>query len=340
LKSESRRRILQVLRVKPVAPRNRLYPERQAPPGPGSLWKQIEAGKAWADSDSKGLSLGEVIEKEEAMKGKGLPASAAFILLLILSAATAASAYRLGSALSVTLEGGSAYFSMHDVNSVIRASNAEVSNVWGGNGVQEAIDRGSFWNLALAARLTERAYAVLKLGRLSSSNKYKTGYHNTRDGSLGQLEEEVTVSGFPILIGGLYRWRLPGKNFYVVGGADGGILVDGRFREWRRIGSGGNSIRGAKAVKGSGMVLQAHLGGEWKVMPAAGVFVESGYRYARVGEAQWDEFNWFQQDASPYDGPAYVVNGILYGSDKPSGAPRMSIDFRGYYLGLGLRVYF
>ena len=262
---------------------------------------------------------------------------------LLLLAAGAAQAYEASTPITVGLEIGTNYFGMNDVNSLIDANNTFVRDNLDGSGALEEIKNGMGWNLFALLNLREHTDLVFRLGRLSSQNNYQTGIRV--DNSGGQLEEEVTVTGYPMLVGVLYNRQLEGHNVRLVGGLDAGILASASFRDWIRVGVGGTSMRAARSGKGRGTVAQVHLGAEREVMPKAGVFVDLGYRYAKVSKLEWDEYddqsgNILDSNVSAYEGTVYIEDGEVYGSNAPAGASEMTLDFSGIYLAFGLRIHF
>ena len=262
---------------------------------------------------------------------------------LLLVVAGMAQAYETSTPITVGLEIGTNYFSMNDVNSLIDANNTFVRDNLDGSGALEDIKNGMGWNLFALLNLREHLDLVFRLGRMSSQNNYQTGIRV--DNSGGQLEEEITVTGYPMLAGVLYSRLLEGRNIRLVGGFDAGIMASASFRDWIRVGVGGTSMRAARAGKGRGTVAQLHVGAEREVMPKAGVFVDLGYRYAKVSKLEWDEYddqsgNILDSDVDAYEGTVYIQDGNVYGTNAPAGSSEMTLDFSGIYLAFGLRIHF
>jgi hypothetical protein len=251
-------------------------------------------------------------------------------------------AYESSTPITLGLEIGTNFLGMSDVNSIIDQNNTFVRTNLDGSGTLEEISNGMGWNLFGALKLKEDLDLIFRLGRISAQNNYQTGI--VIDNAGGQLEQEVTVTGYPMLVGILYHRQLPGRNIRLVGGIDAGILSSASFRNWIRVGMG-SSMRAAYGGKGRGTVAQFHVGAEREVMPKAGVFMDLGYRYAKVSELDWDEYadqsgEILDPNVSAYEGTVYIKDGEIYGSNEPGGSSKMSLDFSGVYLAFGLRIHF
>ena len=243
--------------------------------------------------------------------------------------------YKSLTPFTLSLEGNYSLFAMSDVNTVVGANNKWASETYGGYGILGTIERGFNASVSFSVRISKHIDVVLRFGHLSASQGYQTVWLIEETHSSGWIEQELTVETYPLLMGVNYSSRIRNGPCYLILGAELGRLYSGLYQNSFTSGVG-TSFRTAR---GRGGAFQIHAGIEREVMPIAGVFLDIGYRRAKVKELTWRDISWPVASPAAIDETVYVQDGVLYGEDAPESATKMTVDFGGLYVSAGVRVH-